>query len=92
LNPKYSHGTATNTTARPRLAIIMYTTKPTAVPLNEISPAARPWLMLRDTRYNMFGPGVSTMPNAVSTMPAVAAIEISTPETLPAGQRSSIAS
>jgi hypothetical protein len=35
-----SHGTATTTTARPTLAIIMYTTKPTTVPASEISPAA----------------------------------------------------
>jgi hypothetical protein len=34
--------------------------------------------MLRDTRYIMFGPGVSTIPNAVTAMPSAAAIEIVT--------------
>jgi glyoxylase-like metal-dependent hydrolase (beta-lactamase superfamily II) len=36
------------------------------------------WLMLRDTRYIMFGPGVSTIPSAVPVIPTAAAIEIST--------------
>ena len=73
-----NHGTATNTTPKPTLAIVMYTTKPIPVPANEISPAIRPWLMLRDTRYIMFGPGVSTIPSAVTVIPTAAAIEIST--------------
>src|SRR5215471_18003339 len=71
-----NHGTATKTTAKPTLAIVMYTTKPIPVPANEISPAVRPWLMLRDTRYIMFGPGVSTIPNAVIAIPTAAAAEI----------------
>jgi hypothetical protein len=56
----------------------MYTTKPIPFPANEFSTAIRPWLMLRDTRYIMFGPGVSTIPSAVTVMPAAAAVEIST--------------
>jgi hypothetical protein len=55
----------------------MYTMKPTPVPISEIRPAVRPWLMLRDTRYIMFGPGVSTIPNAVTAMPSAAPVEIS---------------
>jgi len=34
--------------------------------------------MLRDTRYIMFGPGVSTIPSAVTVIPTAAAVEIST--------------
>ncbi|GAA3230948.1 hypothetical protein GCM10010532_066210 [Dactylosporangium siamense] len=39
-------------------------------------PARRPWEMLRETRYIMFGPGVSTIPNATSATPAAAPIVI----------------
>ncbi|GAA1503885.1 hypothetical protein GCM10009827_016340 [Dactylosporangium maewongense] len=35
-------------------------------------PARRPWEMLRETRYIMLGPGVSTIPNATSATPAAA--------------------
>jgi hypothetical protein len=38
--------------------------------------------MLRETRYIMFGPGVSTIPNAVNAMPNAAAIEIVTSATM----------
>jgi predicted nucleic acid-binding protein len=34
--------------------------------------------MLRETKYIMFGPGVSTIPNAVNAIPSAAAIEIVT--------------
>ncbi|GAA4525689.1 hypothetical protein GCM10023192_06670 [Amycolatopsis samaneae] len=63
----------------------MYTRNPTAVPVSESRPAIRPWLMLRETRYTMFGPGVSTMPNAVNAMPAAAVAEITTPTPWPVG-------
>lgn len=38
--------------------------------------------MLRDTRYIMLGPGVSTIPNAVTAIPSAAAIEIATSSTM----------
>jgi hypothetical protein len=37
--------------------------------------AVRPWPMLRDYRYSMSGPGVRTIPTAVSTSPKAAAAE-----------------
>jgi predicted nucleic acid-binding protein len=47
--------------------------------------------MLRETKYIMFGPGVSTIPNAVTAIPSAAAIEIVTyqPWQTPGGPRHS---
>lgn len=78
----YSHGTATKITANPTLAKVMYTRKPAAVPASETSPAMRPWLTLRDTRYTMFGPGVSAIPSSTRAIPPAAVDEIITHATM----------
>src|SRR5262249_23083958 len=43
--------------------------KPSPTPPSEMRPARRPWLMLRDTTYIMFGPGVSTIPSERADTP-----------------------
>src|SRR5215475_358681 len=52
---------------------------PIATPPRDTSPARRPCVMLRDTRYIMFGPGVRTMPSDRAATPSSEAIEITTP-------------
>jgi hypothetical protein len=60
------------TTARPRLVAVRWTRKPAATPDSETIAARRPWVMLREIRYIMFGPGVSTIASATDVTPRAA--------------------
>ena len=69
---RYSAGTATKTAASPRFVADRYTANPAATPASEMTPARRPCVMLRDTRYIVFGPGVSTSASATANTPRTA--------------------
>ncbi|GEM42664.1 hypothetical protein NN4_71830 [Nocardia ninae NBRC 108245] len=60
----------------PTAAATRYTPNPAATPPSDTNPARRPCDTVRETRYIMFGPGVSTNPNATTATPNTAAISI----------------
>lgn len=67
-----SHGTTTNTMAKPRLVIGMYSREADSCSGQGHQACSAPLSDAAEARYIMFGPGVNAIALAAATIPRVA--------------------